>query len=272
MRKAKAIWTLNVNNYEPQITEHTYPLLQRYADKCGAEFRVITDRHFPDFPPAYEKLQIHELGKDYDWNTYIDSDTIVHPGFFDISNHITKDTVCHNLNDMAGNRWKYDKYFLRDGRHIGSCNWLACASNWCLDLWKPLDDLTLQEAIANIYPTTHELATHMWKCQNKQCGYEIPTGKDEGDELEIKTPTMGLCTLCGQPRKKMEKAVIDAAHLLDDYTLSRNIARYGLKFTTVEAIKAKQNDRAAYLWHIYTLSRDDKIKQVKEVLKAWGLT
>jgi hypothetical protein len=57
---------------------------------------------------------------------------------------------------MAGVRWSYDQYFRRDGRHIGSCNWFTVASDWCLDLWRPLDDLTLDEALANINITIGE--------------------------------------------------------------------------------------------------------------------
>ncbi|SRR6266852_974561 len=259
----KTLWTVNIDNYAPEVTALTYPLLRRYAEKCSAEFRVISDRKFPDWPPAYEKLQIHELGRDSDWNIYIDSDAVVHPGLFDITNHLTPDTVCHNAKDMAGNRWKYDQYFRRDGRHIGSCNWFAVGSNLCLDLWRPLDDLTLEEALANIYPTVHELSEFVWRCTNTQCNYEVPTNSQGESESK--------CTACSQPRKKLAKAKIDAAHLLDDYALSRNIARFGLKFTTIRDIQAKLGDQAFYLWHMYTLTLEDKIKQTRDVLHNWGL-
>ncbi len=53
------------------------------------------------------------------------------------------------------------------------------ASNWCLDLWRPLDDLTFEEAVQNI-------------------------------NITIGERNSGFCT---------------ADHLIDDYTLSRNIAR-----------------------------------------------
>jgi len=75
---------------------------------------------------------------------------------FDVTDHLDRRTVCHNGQDMAGNRWRYDRFFRRDGRHIGSCNWFAAASDWCVDLWHPLDDLTLEEAVANIFPIVDE--------------------------------------------------------------------------------------------------------------------
>lgn len=123
----KTVYTLNVGGYAPEISALTYPLLQAYAQKIGADFHVIRERKFPDWPMDYEKLQIHELAKEHnnDWNIYIDSDALVNPEMFDVTEHLHKNTVCHNGKDLAGIRWKYDHYFRRDGRHIGSCNWFA---------------------------------------------------------------------------------------------------------------------------------------------------
>jgi hypothetical protein len=221
---SKTVWTLAVDNYAPEITSLTYPLLKRYAEKIGAEFRTITERKFPDYPPVYEKLQIFELGRNNDWNIYIDSDAIVHPDMFDVTNHLSKDTVAHNGNDMAGNRWSYDRFFRRDGRHLGSCNWFTVASDWCIDLWHPLDDLTLEEAARNIHPIVHEL-----------------------------------------------NSGITPSHLIDDYTLSRNIAKFGLKFDTITEIQKRINDRGNYLWHVYTVSVPEKVRQMRAVLHAWGV-
>src|SRR5271167_1374086 len=135
----KSLWTLNVENYAPEITALTYPLLKRYARKIGADFRVITTRKFPEWPVTYEKMQVYEGGKENDWNIYIDSDAIVHPDMFDPTDHMGGDTVAHNGRDFAGNRWVYDRFFRRDGRHIGSCNWFTVGSDMCIDLWRPLD-------------------------------------------------------------------------------------------------------------------------------------
>lgn len=222
----KTVWTLNVGgNYAPEITANTYPLLRHYADKIGADFHIITERKFPDFPIVYEKLQIFELGRDTDWNIYIDSDALVHPDMFDVTEHLHKDTVLHNGNDMAGNRWRYDRFFRRDGRHIGSCNWFTIGSDWCIDLWKPLDDISLATAVGNISLTQHE--------------------KNSGS--------------------------MQADHLIDDYTLSRNIAKYGLKFDTLTNIQQRGNDRGEYLWHIYTVSIDEKVSKMKEILARWNI-
>jgi hypothetical protein len=83
----KTIYTLNIDDYAPEICALTYPLIQAYARKIGADFQVIRERKFPDWPVVYEKLQIHELGQrdSNDWNIYIDSDTLINPEMFDIT-------------------------------------------------------------------------------------------------------------------------------------------------------------------------------------------
>lgn len=211
----KTLWTLNIENYAPALVELTYPLIHAYANKIGAKFQIINDRKFPKMPAVYEKLQIFELGFENDWNIYIDSDACLFPDMFDVTERISKDTVCHFATDFAGNRWRYDRYFRRDGRDIGSCNWFTVASDWCRDLWHPLDDLTLDEARARIHPIMRE-------------------------------------TLAG----------IDREHLIDDYILSRNIARFGLKVKTVRQIMDAAKDPATYFWHSHTVSLEQKISEI----------
>jgi hypothetical protein len=225
----KTIFSLALNGWQPEITEITHPLIKAYANKIGADFYLIKERKFSEkFHPTIEKLQIFDLGKEMgnDWNIYIDSDALIHPDFFDVTNHLNKDTVCHNGSDQADNRWRYDRFFYRDGRHIGSCNWFTIASDWCIELWHPLDDITPEEAISNIQPTVHERNT-----------------------------------------------VITQEHLIDDYVLSRNIAKFGLKFTTVRNIMKNLGhaEDVGYLWHQYTLPPEEKVVKMKEVLKGWQL-
>jgi hypothetical protein len=141
---------------------------------------------------------------------------------------------------MANVRWRYDDYFLRDGRNIGSCNWNTTASAWCVDLWRPIDDLTPEQALDNIYPTMDEL----------NCG-----------------------------------AIIRRDHLIDDYALSRNIARFGLKIQTLLALEQSLGFKeAGFFWHAYTIpihdyqardekgeivTKEGKVSQMKAVLKRW---
>jgi hypothetical protein len=242
----KVLYTLNINKYAPEITALTFPLMKTFCKKIGAEFHVITEREYPEWPITYEKLQIFRLGRGRfavadehrtsvsnalangryepppDWNWFLDADTLISPEMFDPTDHLSKDTVCHNGKDMGGLRWRYDQYFRRDGRHIGSCNWCTIASDWCLDLWHPLEDLTLEQALANIHPTINE----------RTCGFCEPE------------------------------------HLIDDYTLSRNIARYGLKTTTIMEIYQKLGIPIGLLWHKYTVSNEQKVQEMLAVLST----
>lgn len=224
----KMIFTLNVDGYAPEITEITYPLLKRYARKIGASFNVISERKFPGWPPVYEKLQIGEITKgDRDfWAIYIDSDALIHPETPDWVEYVPRDHVAHNGSDFASIRWTYDKYFQRDGRNIGSCNWFTIASDLCAsDLWRPLDDLTFEEAVQRIHPTVEELAT-----------------------------------------------IVQREHLIDDYTLSRNIARFGLKHTNLRDIQTNLGFKDAFFhWHIYTVGIEEKVARMKDTLKTWKL-
>jgi len=224
----KTIFTLNINNYAPKVTELTYPLIRAYARKIDADFVVIEKRKFEKWPVVYEKLQIYELAQEMqnDWNIYVDSDALLHPDLVDFTTILPKDTVAHHGSDFASVRWKYDRFFMRDGRNIGSGNWFTMASDWCIELWKPLGDLTLQVAVKNINPTV-------------------------GEKLS---------------------GVIQTDHLIDDYTLSRNIAKYGLKFTTVKELTAKLGMPEGYFWHHYLIPIEQKVMEIKKVLKEWGLT
>jgi hypothetical protein len=226
-KEKKTIFTLNVDGYSPEITAITYPLLEQYAKRIGAEFFVIKERKFPDWPVVYEKLQIYELAQEMgnDWNIYIDSDALVHPETLDYTLFLNKDTVAHNGADMANVRWKYDRFFTRDGRNIGSCNWFTIASDLCIELWKPLDDLTLQEALDRIFPSVNEKNT-----------------------------------------------VITKEHLIDDFTLSRNIAKYGLKFKALlELNKEIGLPGADFFWHAYTIDAKEKVIEMQKIIKLWKI-
>lgn len=224
----KLLFRLNINDYEPEITALTYPLFERYAKKIGAEIVTINQRKFPEWDLDYEKLQIYQISKDEkaDWMIYIDSDAVIHPELPDLTNLIPRDTIAHNGMDFAPIRWTYDEagYFQRDGRHLGSCNWLAIGSYWCRDLWRPLDDLTPEQAVANITPIIEE-----------------------------------------------QRTVVTASHLVSDYALSRNIARFGLKATTLIDLWKSKGLNPNFFWHAYTIPPDEKLIEIRKVIKDWKL-
>jgi hypothetical protein len=203
----KTIYTLSVNNYEPEITSMTFPFMQRYAKKIGADFVVIKDRKFPDYPIPFEKFQIYDLSKERgdDWSIFFDADTLIHPDFWDITTSVHKDTTISGMtSDFTPIRFRPDAIFQRDGRWIGKGNWFMVASDWCRDVWAPLD-ITKEEAISNITVTMEEAKTGM-----------------------------------------------KSDHLLDDYAVSRNIARFGLKHVLLSQIQNSMGlQGGAFLLHWY---------------------
>lgn len=68
-------------------------------------------------------------------------------------------------------------------------------------------------------------------------------------------------------------AKIDAAHLLDDYVLSRNVARFGLRVHTVRALCAADPrlQSSEFFWHQYTATREQKAEQMLATLERWGM-
>lgn len=156
----KIIWLLNIDDYAPEITSLTYPLIYRYAGKIRADVQIIKRRRFHGWPLMYEKFQIFELAPKFgaDWNIYVDSDAVLHPDLIDFTAHTPLDTVINFHSDVASIRWQLDGYFSRDGRNIGCGNWFSLVSSLCLDYWHPLQDLTMEEAIGRIFPTTAERA------------------------------------------------------------------------------------------------------------------
>ncbi len=121
----------------------------------------------------------------------------------------------------------YDEYFRRDGRNIGTCGWCIIASDWGTDIWRPLDDLTMEEALQNCTPTIEETNA---------------------------------------------EATIDPRHLLDDYVMSRNVAKYGLKYTTlIDLFNALGLVNSEFFWHLYLIPEAEKVKQMKETLARWKI-
>ena len=227
---SKTLYTLVVDNYAPEIVELTFPWLQLHAQKMGARFEVIDERRYPDWPVTYEKFQIYDRAEKNgdDWSVFLDADTLVHPETPDWTAYLPPDTVAHHGRDFAGVRWRTNKYFQRDGRNIGSCNWNTTASSLCRDLWHPLGMVHPSIVVANIFPTVGENNT----------------------------------------------GLIQPAHLIDDYVCSLNIARYGLKFTTIRELQKSLGfdpTKTGFYFHEYTIPVSEKVERLAETIDRWGL-
>jgi hypothetical protein len=228
----KVVYTLALPGYPTQLTDLTFPWIKFYAAKIGADFHVINERKFPDWPPTAEKMQIWELGQNNDWNIFIDADAVINPELFDVTAVVPKDTVIFTGLDMAAMRFRPNKYTLRDGRYIGACTWFVVCSDWTIDLWRPPEQ-TPQEVIAEIFPTNGE----------RMC--RIGAGMNG----------------------------IGPEKLIEDYICSQNIARFGLKHTTIEGHIKQRFGRMydSYYWHQYTIFLDQKIIEALKIMTAWGM-
>ena len=269
----KTLFTLAVDDYAPEICALTFPLMERYAEKIGADFHVITERKYPHYPPVFEKLQIHELGRDMgnDWNLYVDADALIHPDLFDITEHLSKDTVFHNGSDPASIRFKPDEYFRRDGRNIGSCNWFTIASDWCLDLWRPPTE-PLDDLVQNITCIMDEAR------QPRTLGPDWRQDRawtvlwESGGFASLQHTDKRLMTVVAETGVEA-KVVMTPDHLIDDYTLSRNIARFGFKFKQMRDVLAglKMNPASTFFHHTYTSPKALKAQELLKVLESWHL-
>ena len=220
----KTLYTLNIGAFEPAITALTFPLLRNYARKIGAEFVVITERRFPGWPIPVEKLQIHRLADERcdQWSYFFDADALIHPDFFDPIEHVDKATAMHAALDLSTTRFVPDRYFRRAKSMRSPGNWCAIASDWCRDLWEPPTDITLQECLSRINPTTFEAGRQ-----------------------------------------------ITREHLVDDFLVARNAAKYGLHVETLMDLCDRLKEPRRYLHHAYAVSGDEKLDQIKRVLKQW---
>jgi hypothetical protein len=68
------------------------------------------------------------------------------------------------------------------------------------------------------------------------------------------------------PLVSERKTIITASHLIDDYLTSRNIAKYGLKFTSVMDV-CKRLQVPGYFWHQYVVKPEVKVEWMRAMLK-----
>jgi hypothetical protein len=228
----KVVYTLALEGYPEEMTDLTFPWLKHYAHKIGAEFFVIKDRKFPDWPPTAEKCQIFELGKNIDWNVYVDADALINPEMFDVTSVVHKDTVVFTGQDMAAMRFRPNRYGMRDGRYIGACTWFVACSDWTIDLWRPLD-IPFKEAIQNIFPTNAERLCRI------------------GDGTKSITPD-----------KLIEDYI--CSNNIARFGLKHITVEHHLK-------QAYNRMYDSYYWHQYTMEIDAKILQMLQVMRAWGM-
>ena len=67
--------------------------LEEYANRIGADFLVINERKYPDWPVTYEKTQMFDISRCYDWCAFIDADTCLSKNFLNVFTQYPKNVV-----------------------------------------------------------------------------------------------------------------------------------------------------------------------------------
>lgn len=206
--------TLACNGYSKELTDLTFPFFQQYADKCGLQFKILTERKFPELPASAEKFQIHAL--DYDKLLFIDADALIFPWCPDLFAVAADNQVILWHTDYSLERFRCDRLMLRDNRFVGVGSWFVGSTKLTKEVWEPPVD-------ANY------------------CYSQIT-------------------------KKNYEK--FPKEHLIDDYQLTINIARYGLHVFRVSDLLAKLQLKQNWIWHNYLLPLEGKIEQIKKELNT----
>lgn len=146
----KSIWTVAVDDYRPDICGITLPAMEKYAERIGADFRVIRSRRWPQCPAPYEKLQIYDLGKDNDWNIVLDADMLIGDDMGDPTMEVPDNMVASWMCFEIPEHFPCNKYFYRDGRCLGiATNFLVFPMS-CHDILTPFADDELDAKMAEL--------------------------------------------------------------------------------------------------------------------------
>ena len=204
------------------------PLMGMWAKKLGAELNIIDTPVFNQPSVTYEKFQLYEKSRGYDWTLFVDADTLIHPDCPDWTELVRKDTVIFNGLDLSLNRFRSNDYIRRSSNLHGACTWFVLFSDWCRDVWHPMfDGMTFEKAMENIQSTQNELCS-------------------------------GVCS---------------QQHLIDDYLVTQNFCRFGLKVATVtDLLKSIGHGGEQYMFHLYAISAEQKLAELNRVIReVWKI-
>lgn len=139
-KHTKCVHTVASEPWLPALQAITIPNLRRYAERIGADLNVIRTKKFEGYPWNYERLQVWEAGREYEWNLNIDADTIMKSDCEDPTSWMNPRFVSSLWMTDASYYFRWNKYFERDGRNIGiSDNFTVSSHMTHDDFWRPLE-------------------------------------------------------------------------------------------------------------------------------------
>jgi len=89
----KLVIAVAANDHAKRQFAVTGPLMESYAKRCGADFVVVDDDRYPEWP-MWNKYRIGEWLRHYDQTLYMDCDVIVKPDAPSIFAEVPKDRFC----------------------------------------------------------------------------------------------------------------------------------------------------------------------------------
>lgn len=143
--KNKCVHVVCIDNWNPELTRYTLPLIKHWAAKIGADFNLISTRKFLNWPINYERLQIFEDGKNYLWNINIDADYLIHPDMEDSTEGRDPHAVQSEGRMNTDEYFKPNIYFARDGRNQALGDSFVVSSVFTHEVWTPLE-MSFEEA------------------------------------------------------------------------------------------------------------------------------
>lgn len=84
--------TLDIN-YPKEITDLTFPYMKKYAKNINADFNIILERKYPQFPIPMEKFQLYDLSMNYEWVIFLDADCLINPKTYNFTALFENDVV-----------------------------------------------------------------------------------------------------------------------------------------------------------------------------------
>lgn len=84
--------TIAVGQDTLNVLEYTRPTMEAYAKKCGADFYVVTNNAYPEYPLA-NKFRLKQLVSNYKRILFLDSDVYVHDSAENLFDIVPKGTI-----------------------------------------------------------------------------------------------------------------------------------------------------------------------------------
>ncbi len=171
----KCIHVVNIGNFFPELWKLTFPTIEFYAKRIGADLNIISTRQFPNFHINYEKMQVWNDGKHYDANFLLDADVLIHKQFPDFTTIVHPHHVGFNDNYHASTKFdiKNNIYFERDGRDVGIASNAVITYKSTHDLWEPTVSLTESKLVCTVREgdiDEYNISQNLAKYGLKYCG------------------------------------------------------------------------------------------------------